>query len=513
MGDSGPAAAGATGTTREQQFANSAVYLLPVLVASVVPLATLPVFTRVLTTEEYGAWALAMVYAAFATGVANLGLTIGYERNFFEYRAPGQQAALFYSVVGFVAAAFVVVGAATWIFRAPLARWIVGSEGDADLLFWAYCANAVTSVKAYYLIYFRNTENARAYAWYSIDETVLAALFSVFFVAWMRVGPLGLVLGHLVAGVAILVLVVRRLGGALRPALDGALLADSLRISLPLTPRIFLGVVGSNFDKYLIGLLASVGGVGVYAVGQRISYVAFQYMTAIENVFTPQVYQRMFALGDRGGASIGRYLTPFAYVSVGVALGLAVFSEELLSVLTPTSYHGAIPIVGLLTISYGIMFFGKMPQLTYARKTFVTSILTLVSLVLNVALNVVMIPRWGALGAAAGTLAAGLLSGAVAFVIRQYYYRIEWEYARLAATFGLFIGGALAGVILFEVEAAYGLRLLVKAGFVGAFAWLGVRLDYLTRENYGMVRRMLLRRGRRHLHRDQEGPTSGPIRC
>ena len=114
----------------------------------------------------------------------------------------------------------------------------------------------------------------------------------MFFVAWMRVGPLGLVLGHLVAGVAILVLVVRRLGAALRPALDGALLADSLRISLPLTPRIFLGVVGSNFDKYLIGLLATVGGVGVYAVGQRISYMAFQYMTAIENVFTPQVYQR-----------------------------------------------------------------------------------------------------------------------------------------------------------------------------------------------------------------------------
>jgi O-antigen/teichoic acid export membrane protein len=487
---------GAGTAGRERQLVSSAVYLLPVVVGSVVPLATLPIFTRVLTTEEYGAWALAMAYAAFATGVANLGLTIGYERNFFEYRAPLQQPALLYSVVGFVTAAFVLVGVGTWLFRVPLARWIVGSGDHGGLLFSAYCANVVTSVKAYYLIYFRNTEDARAYAWYSIDETVLAAVFSVFFVAWMRLGAMGLVLGHLAAGLLILALVVRRVSATLKPAFDRALLQDSLRISLPLTPRIFLGVVGSNFDKYLIGLLATVGGVGVYSIGQRVSYLAFQYMTAIENVFTPQVYQRMFGLGNKGGASIGRYLTPFAYVSVGVSLLIAIFSEELLIVLTPQSYHGAIPIVALLAMSYGIMFFAKMPQLTYARKTFVTSILTVVSLGLNIALNVVMIPRWGALGAAAGTLIAGVLSGAVAFAVRQHYYRIAWEYRRLAAMFGLFMGGSLAAIVLFQAGADYWLRLLVKVGVVGTFAWLGVRLGYLTWENYGMVRQMLLARVR-----------------
>ena len=142
-------------------------------------------------------------------------------------------------------------------------------------------------------------------------------------------------------------------------------------------------------------MLASVGSAGIYTIGQRMSYLVFAYMTAMENVFAPEVYRRMFNDGAAGGRSIGRYLTPFAYVSFAVALVVSLFSEEALFLLTPAAYHGAVPVVNLLTLYYASMFFGKQPQLVYARKTFLLSVLTMISLTLNVAFTIVGVRQLG----------------------------------------------------------------------------------------------------------------------
>ena len=99
-------------------------------------------------------------------------------------------------------------------------------------------------------------------------------------------------------------------------------------------------------------------------------------MTAVQNVFSPQVYHRMFNLEDKGGESVGNYLTPFVYVSIIVALLIALFSEEVITILTPASYHGAIDIAIILSMFYGSLFFGKQPQLMFSKKTHIMSLLT-----------------------------------------------------------------------------------------------------------------------------------------
>lgn len=485
------------GASPARQITNSVIYLVPTLVGSILPLATLPIFTRILTKEDYGAWALANVYAVFVTGLANFGLTIGYERNFFEHRQPKEAAELLYSVVAAVAAAFVLAGVGTWVFRARLAGWIIGTPAQSAVLFWAFCAVGVSSLKAYFLIYFRNSADAKSYVWYTVDETVLGTVFSLILVAGVRLGILGLILGQLLASFIVVTLLTVRFVRRLPPAFSGRLLADALKISYPLTPRIFMGVVSNNFDKYLIGLLSSVGGVGIYTIGQRLANMVFAYMTALENVYTPQVYERMFHHGEAGRREVGQYLTPFAYASVVVAFLVAMFSEEALVILTPPAYHGAVPIVSILSLSYAILFFNKPPQLIFARKTHVTSLLTVLTLGLNVGVNLIVVPRWGAIGAAWGTLVSGILSGAVAFAARQYYYRIDWEYKRVGAIFGSLFLAAFVTVALREAGVNYGVRLATKAVLLLGFMGVGMRLGILSAENWRLVKGIIMGRLRR----------------
>jgi O-antigen/teichoic acid export membrane protein len=399
--------------SKDKQVRNMIVYLIPVAVGNLIPLLTFPILTRVLTKEDFGLWALAQVYALVVSGLANFGLTVGYERNFFEHRDPKGGAQLLYTTLAFVLSAFAVFLALTFVFRAPFAQWIIGDTQYGDLLFWTFAATGAMSLKTYYLMYFRNREDAKPFIWCTIGENVLVAAFTLALVVYFRTGVLGLVWGQLLASTLVFSILAVSFLRMFPFSLNWPILKESLKLSVPLTPRIFFGVAGSQFDKYMIGLLSSIGGVGIYSIGQRVANIVFTFMTAIQNVFAPQVYQRMFDLGERGRSSVGVYLTPFAYVSVFAALLIALFSEEVIFLLSPEPFWSATDVVIILSMFYGSLFFGKHPQLIYAKKTYITSILTLVSIALNIAINIPFILTWGTIGAAWGTFSAGILSGVV----------------------------------------------------------------------------------------------------
>ncbi|MCC7418365.1 MAG: oligosaccharide flippase family protein [Acidobacteria bacterium] len=479
---------------KRRQVANGAWYLTPIVIGNIVPIATLPIFTRILSTEDYGAWALANVYAVFIGGLAACGLPLAYERNFFQHRGSRESAQLLYSVLAFVAGAFLIGALATWVWSGPIARWMIGDVRYGSLLLWSLVTTGLVSMKGFYLTFLRNSEAAAQFARYTIAERLAGAVLSLLFVVWLRVGVIGLVFGPLLASLGVLAAIAFRFARELPPAFDRRLLAGALRLGYPLTPRTFLGVLSKNFDKYLIGQMSSLGGVGAYSVGQRIAYVPFTYATALENVFMPRVYRQMFELGDRGGSSIGRYLTPFAYASAATAFAVAIFAGDILWILTPASYHGAAPVVTILSLYYGVQFFGKVPQLTYAKRTDLIFVLSAVATALNVVFGVVCIRLWGVSGAAWGVLFAGMLSVGLGLVVGQRHYPIQWETRRLLGIYGLLFAAAAAALVLQQSAMVWAAQLAIKLGLLAAFALLGLRLGYISRENAGMVRDILLRR-------------------
>jgi O-antigen/teichoic acid export membrane protein len=476
---------------KRQQLANSGLYVLPIVIGNLAPIITLPIFTRLLSKEDFGAFALANAYAVVVGGIAGVGLPIAYDRNYFECRTGRESAKLFYSIVGFASLSFLVFGLLTWALRAPIAEGLFGATGYEEVVVWSFWSTAIVSIKTYYLTYLRNSEQAAAHSAYSIGERVLATVLTLVLVAWMRLGVMGLVIGQLLASLVILALLVARFLREFRPAFEMRLLRDALKIGYPLMPRIVIGVIGNNFDKYLIGQLTSLGGVGIYSIGQRVANIAFTYMTALQNVFGPQVYTRMFSDDPAAGRSIGHYLTPFAYVSTVLAFLIAVFSEEILAVLAPRNFHGAVPIVTILAVYYGIQFFGKLPQITFAKKTHLISILAAVSTGLSMALGAAGVWLLGTIGAAWGALAAGALSITLTLLVGQRCYRIEWEQRRMAAIFGLLAAGAFLTVALRVMDVSYSVRLAAKLIALVAFGWLGIRLRVITVENLSLVRDLL----------------------
>ncbi len=451
------------------------MYILPFFVGSLLPIITLPIFTRFLSVEDYGVYALLIAFAVFVSGIANFGLTIGYERNFFEANGNTQKiAALLYSTLSFVLCTTLIMGFVTYLFRAQLANGIIGSSKYGGLLVWAFFSYSITTLKSYFLTYYKNTENAKSFVWYSIDENLLNVGFSLFFVTYLEIGVAGLIFGQLIASSIVLIVLFYKFLTRMPFAFSYDMLRESLKLSVPLTSRIFFGVLGNHFDKYLINLLGSLGGVGIYSLGQKIANVVFVFMTSVQNVYAPQVYKRMFELEQPdSGRAIGSYLSLFAYISVAGGVFVALFSEEIIQILTPTSYHRSIDVVTILSLLYASHFFGKQPQLIYAKKTGISSLLTLASIFINILINIQFIKLWGFIGAAYGTLLSGLIINVISFKFSQRYFYIHWERAKLIGMYSLLVLAILSTIMLRELDFHYWIRLCAKIIFGFSYLLLG----------------------------------------
>lgn len=460
------------------QIRNSVYYLSATVVGTAVSLFTLPVFTRVFGPEQYGVLALALVYATFASGIANMGLNSAYERNYFQYENDSKKSsALLFSIVLFVILAHGIVIYFTILFQESISQLMTGTSHQGSLIVWSLGATCLATIKTYFLTYFKNREDAKTYVFFSIDEIILATAFSLFFVFGMHADIRGILWGQISAGLLVLSVIVWRVLRTLSVTFAWSVLWESLKISLPLAPRTLLGIFGSQFDKYLVGLLASVGGVGIYSIGQRIAGLTFTFMNSIQNVFAPRVYKIMFASQREGGGEIGKYLTPFFYLSTFVALCIALFAQEILRALTTPAFYGARDIIVILSFYYAVLFFGKHPQLMFAKKTFISSILWIVNTGITVYLMTYFIQSFGVLGAAVGLLVGGGIVGTgIFFLVSQKYYPIHWEYSKILSFLGIFVAASVFAMLTHFFLFYYPLQLIGKVLFLTLYIATGFLL-------------------------------------
>ena len=79
------------------------LYLSQIAVSGILMLILMPIISRYLTPGELGLFVLAQIYTSTAVGIANFGMLLSYERNFFIFEKSSEDSAkLISSAVAFV---------------------------------------------------------------------------------------------------------------------------------------------------------------------------------------------------------------------------------------------------------------------------------------------------------------------------------------------------------------------------------------------------------------------------
>lgn len=466
----------------KHEIKNFVWYLFPFLFKNIVPLLLLPIITRSISVEDFGVYALAVTYSIFCTGLVNLGLLAVFERNFFELSSYKRESVLF-TIFLFVIINFLTVAILTWFFSDNIAIKIFQEEQIKNFLLITLTFQTFKSFNQYFLIFYKNYEEPKKYSYLSIIESLLSNGLGLFFLIYYSMGLKGFILGQTIGVLIVFLTTFFIYFFPFNYRLELKMLKSHLNLSIPLTPRIFFGVINTQFDRYMLSLLGTISAVGLYDIGQKIANTTFTFMTALQNVFSPQVYKRLFSEDPDYNESIGSYLTPFFYISILVCLIVGVFSYEILFIITPIDYHSAAPVISILCLLYGFYFFGKQPQLLFAKKTTYISILSFLSLGLNIGLNIPMIYYYGLYGAAFATTIAGIISTIISFYLGQKFTPINYE-KKVFLMLLYFIFSIFSILYFIKIDFYYPYQLSFKLILLLIFMLIGWKLKILRNKTY-----------------------------
>lgn len=457
---------------------NLSLYLVAQGAQMAVPLATVPIFTRLINPEHYGVLDMLQIVMVIGIGMGNWGLLSAYERYFFAYAdSEEKQRRLLGSVVGFSVLCFVAVFVALFALRHVLAVSLTGSEEWAWLLVIIMATGILSHLNSFFQTYFRNSEQAGPCIAYDLVGLGLSMGVSLVLVIAYQYGIWGLVVGGLAGRAVVFSLYLSRFGTtALR--IDWAILKENLAYGWPLMTKVLSGVINITVDKFLVGTLVSLAALGVYGRAQAIAVAVFMMMTTVQNVYSPKWSRVLFGIDPGAAKALGMLFTDYVAIIIGPPLLFVLFSSEIVGVLLPEPYRPAIPLIIGLVVYYVILAFGKLVGTVgaFLKMTRFIGVLALVSNLVNIGLNIVLIPRYGAAGAVVVTCLVGLAFTALCMVVYGGRYRIQYEKVKLGVLYGGLLACAVLALVCYYGALTYwhGLALRIALGAIMTLLWVKV---------------------------------------
>ena len=178
---------------------------------------------------------------------------------------------------------------------------------------------------------------------------------------------------------------------------------EALLFAIPVVPHYLSTMVLSGADKIMIKKLVSDSAAGIYSLAYSISLMMTLFNTALSQTVDPWIYAQ---INGKKTDRLYRIAYPaFLFIAIVNAL-VIVFAPEIIRIFAPASYYEAIWVIPPVTMSVFYMFMYSFfaPFEFYYKKTNFIAAATCVGAVLNIILNYIFIQIYGYIAAGYTTL-------------------------------------------------------------------------------------------------------------
>ncbi len=385
----------------------------------------IPLYTALLTPEDFGVLALITLAGAFLTSGISSPIGIGLDRFYFKPDYVSRRSVLLFNLLLLLAAKTIALSALYWALSETICQALFSSREFIPVVRLYAGVVLVTPFSDFLLLLLRLKEKARYHVVLSLGRFAVSVATILYCLLSLELGVLAPIIGN-IAGLAFyVVLATPVLVRGVSPALSLSVLKEPLGYAYPQIVTAFVSLFMQSADRYLLRVFGSLSAVGIYSLGCMVSSVITVFLAEpLRNSLQPIVLKLETRPEDqrsllRAGATYYYLLACFA------ALSLSMFAKELIMIIAQSEEfwpsEAIVPIVSLTFVQYGLGNFAGW-GLAMARKSYHISGILVVSAVANLGLNLLLIPSWGVTGAAfAGLLSYVLWNGLKMHYAARFY--------------------------------------------------------------------------------------------
>jgi len=406
---------------------------------------TTPLFTRMMTTSEYGSFGVFNSWVSIISCFVTLNLSGGiYAQCLVKYSESKEKYKS--SFQGLTLCLSIIFGVIYLIFRNSINSFLGYSTDEMIMMLMIIWTSAVYHLWAAGQ---RVEYRYRLLSIISISSTVLTALLGIFFVFKLKDKVFGRILGWCITQVVLfawLFFFDIRKGKIL---FSKEIWKYAINMAFPLIPHYLSTIILNSSDRIMIKEMIDESSAGIYNLAYSLSLIMTVFNSSLLSTIEPWIYKQI-----KSGNF--KKIEKVAYPSfLGIALLnilLIAFAPEIIFVFAPKTYYDAKWVVPPVAMSVYFMFlysFFATFEFYYEKTKFIT-FATVTGAIVNVVTNYIFIKIFGYVAAGYTTLLCYII-----FAIMHYIFmnkiakeNIKQQVYNIKIIFALTIGFMVIGFAL-----------------------------------------------------------------
>jgi O-antigen/teichoic acid export membrane protein len=431
-----------------------AAYTAASIFSKLIAVALLPLYTRYLTTEDYGAAEVMFAAIVSVSIVVRLGLIEALLRFYYkDGEDPARVVASSFAALFWLATAAVLIALP---FAKPISELLL-NEPAADLGRIAIGGLWVSTMFEYLLTLFRLEERARAFFVTTMLSVISAIGLTVILVVGAGEGARGLLLGSYISGAAFVLGLIWVHRKRLSLRFERPLLRRLMRFGLPTMPA-ELSLYGLNFvDRIIIVHAASLREAGLYSLGVKFAQAVNVLVRGFQLAWPPLAYS--IRNDDEARRTYATVVTLFTAGCAFVVTGMWLLSRQIVTALAAPRFFDSYEVIGLIATATTLyaLYMVLVVILGRTGRTEFNFPATAAALAANIALNLILVPALGIVGAGIALVASYIVVLALMYAFTQRLFPVPYEWARLLRVVGVSTALVLVGELLLPTDGFAGL--------------------------------------------------------
>src|SRR5438270_7184207 len=412
---------------------HSAIYGLGSIVARVLGVLLLPLYTRYLSPTDYGLIETLVALAAVLTALVAQAMKSAFFRFYFDSAEPEHRLLVVRTAFWYVFAASTAVLIAGVALAQPISWLLFHTRSHDGLVIAAFVGLWAALNYEQMTSLFRVEQRSTAYVIATLVNVTITIAGTVVLVVVFDKGPLGVLVGNLTGTLIVYAALLTYNRRVLGLQFDRSLYRAMNRFGLPLVPSA-LALWLTNFsDRFFLVKLSDSHEVGLYSIGVRVASAIVLLLTAFRMAWPAFAY----SIDDDREAqrTYSFVLTYVVFVTCWLALALGLLAPWIVRLITTRPFYPAQNVVAPL--AFGVAAFGAYVVVQIgtgrARQTRSNWLVTGAAAVLDIALNLALIPSYGRMGAAIATVAAYTLLFVGMAWRAHTVFPVPYQWRRVAA--------------------------------------------------------------------------------
>ncbi len=436
----------------------------------------IPLYTRYLRTEGYGS--LEIIYSIGALLRITLGVMLAHSllRFYFDYKEETDKKEL---VSTALITSFLIClgGALVMMGFSPLLAGALLNNSTMFFLFNIFFVTLIFEIsQEVSLAFLRAREQSAFFVGISLVQLISRVALNVYMVTKLRWGIKGILLGNLVSAIVVWFILALYILSYSNIRFNFSKLKALFKYSLPLVGASMMSMVILNSDRFFLKAFTNLSTVGIYAIGYKLAMILTLFVV---QPFTTAYGPFRFSIMDDKQASkvYSLVFTYFLLIASFFGLGIAMFSRNILSVISTTDFFIAnkiVPIIVLAMIFKGAEYIAQT-GIFLKKKTKYISFIMVKGLIVNLALNWLLISRYGMYGGAWALLITLAFIFVNTLLTSQRLYYIRIEFLRIIKISGTALILYAVSELISKINGTAGmlLRLVLLLSFPLVLAFLG----------------------------------------